>query len=63
MIRLDVDNYCSTCPDFEPDVEKYILGYDHDLKVVNTIIRCEHRDRCRNTAKYLREELEVTEHD
>ena len=63
MIRLDIDNYCQSCPDFKPDVEKYVYGYLNDIEAVNTTIRCEHRDRCRVMVQRLKEELEVTEND
>ena len=63
MIKLDVADYCQSCPDFEADIEKYVYGYTNDVKAVNTTIRCENSDRCRNMAKYLREKLEGEEHD
>lgn len=63
MIRLDVEQYCHECPDFEPDVqrpEKDILyGSDpsgRSLQLVSmsdTIIRCKYRDRCRALSRYL----------
>ena len=63
MIKLDVNDYCQSCPDFEAAVEKFEYGYLNEVKSVNTTIRCENRDRCRNLVRHLKEELEVTERD
>lgn len=63
MIKLDVDDYCQSCPDFEADVEKFEYGCLNEVKSVYTTIRCENSDRCRNLVKHLKEELEVTEND
>ena len=63
MIKLVVDDYCQSCPDFIADVEKLEYGYDTGIKVINTTIRCMNRNRCRNLVRHLKEELEVTEND
>ena len=63
MIKLDVANYCQSCPDFEADVEKFKYGCLNEVKSVYTTIRCENSDRCRNLVRHLKEESGVTEHD
>ena len=63
MIKLDVDDYCQSCPDFIADVEKFKYGCLNEIISVHTTIRCENSDRCRNMVKYLKEELEGEEHD
>ena len=63
MIKLDVDDYCQSCPDFIADVEKFEYGSLNEVKSVNTTIRCENSDRCRNLVRHLKEELKGEEHD
>ena len=63
MIKLDVADYCQSCPDFIADVEKFEYGSLSNANAVHTIIRCMNRDRCRNLVRHLKEELEVTEND
>ena len=59
MVKLEVEDYCQSCPEFEPDVDKdirrgYVESFDpFDLErrervECNTIIRCEHRGRCQS---------------
>lgn len=50
MIRVEVQGYCQSCPNFEPEVEKITMSHD-DLKlrsvvhITSTIIRCTQRER------------------
>lgn len=58
MIRVEVQDYCQSCPEFEPDVERSTQIYA-DFKVVgqtDTVIRCEHRTRCENIKRYIDKE-------
>ena len=64
MIKLKVAEYCSECPDFEPSVDKKVnTAYVYDLccdkdKVIsscNTIVSCEHADRCECIKIFLEE--------
>ena len=59
MIRLDIQEYCASCCDFEPDVTKpikssLILG-SNDTVVVqsDTVVRCTHAKRCECIKRYL----------
>lgn len=47
MIRLVIDDYCSKCPDFEPNVDKYEYNDGSgDYVRTDTTITCENRNRC-----------------
>ena len=56
MIRIDVQEYCDCCYDFEPDVtrpNKYFRdGYD-EVTVGDTIVRCAYAKRCEAIRRYL----------
>lgn len=60
MIKLDIQPYCESCCDFEPDVSKPIrevIYYDNaenDIVQTDTIIRCMHAKRCENIRRYLK---------
>lgn len=60
MIRLDIDEYCNNCPEFESDVKKDVIHYKTidfgKTSIVNTIITCEHRERCCSIKNFLEEE-------
>lgn len=51
MIKLDIDEYCNNCPEFESDVKKDVI-YFGKAPIVNTIITCEHRERCRSIKNF-----------
>lgn len=47
MIKLEVEEYCDNCPEFDAHVEKYALFPDFSKKkYFNTNITCEHKDKC-----------------
>lgn len=48
MIKLDILDYCHTCPEFEP--EKTEVYFDGD---VLHLIMCSHKDKCNNIKKHL----------
>ncbi len=58
-IRLEVQQYCSNCLDFEPDVTKpeRVNLYSHDVPVYgtfgDTIIHCKNANRCASLVRYL----------
>ena len=63
MIKLDVDEWCKDCPEFEPDVEKDteifecfdIDSYCPVKKIItDTAVTCKHRLRCQSMVDYLR---------
>lgn len=55
MIRLEVQEYCHACSDFEPDVEKPEKYYSGSEEVImtDTVVRCRYRKRCENLKRYL----------
>ena len=55
MIRVEVEEYCSECLDFQPDVEKPQKLYADitEITVTDTVIRCENRKRCEHIRRYL----------
>lgn len=60
MIRLDVQDYCQQCMDFNPDVEMpqkaYGLGPDgNEIEFIlsDTVVRCRYRKRCEAIKRYL----------
>ena len=64
MIRLDIQDYCGLCCDFEPDVTKpFKQGHrvdgtdDYSLIQTDTIIRCKHSKRCESIRRYLKQQL------
>ena len=64
MIRLDVQEYCQSCCDFEPDVirpEKNVFtDVDGNRLVIqtDTIVRCKYAKRCENIRRYLKQQSE-----
>ena len=59
MIRIDVEEYCQQCLDFEPDVTKperyYAAGKELPLHT-DTIIQCKYRKRCAAIKRYLEQQ-------
>lgn len=59
MIRLEVQPYCESCLDFEPDVIRPVKAMsftDEEILISDTIIRCEHAKRCENIRRYLQQQ-------
>ena len=63
MIKLDIQDYCHGCLDFEADVEKgrkTLVGYDclgyEEAFISDTVVRCAHRNRCKAIKRYLEKE-------
>ena len=62
MIRVEVEDYCSECMDFEPDVKKPQKMYTcmDEIIISDTVIRCKNRKRCEYIKRYL--ERKVTDY-
>lgn len=57
MIKLEIADYCQNCPGFEAEVENPTLIYNAlgDVDYLgDTLIRCEHRERCKNVYKQVK---------
>ena len=63
MIRLDIQDYCASCCDFEPDVTKPVTSSIatilNDVIVIqsDTVVRCAHAKRCECIKRYLSQQL------
>lgn len=55
MIKLEVEDYCQNCDEFEPDVRKDQFFAGGDVYCTETTVRCEHRMRCATLVKYFKE--------
>ena len=61
MISLYVKDYCSNCPEFEPSVNKSVIGVGDlmgldERPTVLTEIFCEHRRRCEELKDFIEKE-------
>lgn len=56
MIKLDVEEYCDNCPDFEPTAEKimYQSVDDQKCKACDTVVCCKLKARCASIEKYMK---------
>lgn len=63
MIRLDIQDYCASCCDFEPDVTKPVKSsvvtdlYEVAVVQSDTIVRCTNAKRCECIKRYLSQQL------
>ena len=60
MIRVEVQDYCQSCLEFEVDVENPTLLYvaSKVVEQTDTVIRCKHRTRCENIKHHIDKEKE-----
>lgn len=47
MIKLEVEEYCDDCPEFDAHIEKAVLFDGYSKEYCNTNITCEHKDKCK----------------
>ena len=57
MIRVEYEEYCEDCPEFEPDMRKEVMHTDYygskgDL-ICETVIQCQHKDRCKSMKDFI----------
>lgn len=52
MIRIDVEEYCHACLDFEPDVIKPLRNIETNTWS-DTVVQCKYRKRCAGIRRYL----------
>ena len=57
MIKLEVEDYCHDCRDFEADT------YYHCPEINSISIFCEHRNKCRAIKKYLDKQNEAAKNE
>lgn len=53
-IKIEVEDYCHECPEFEADVDTTTLYAGGGAVTVSHAIRCEKRERCSAIERYLR---------
>lgn len=60
MIKLDVADYCHTCIEFSPeaDIPVVYLTNNHPVILGDTVVRCEHQERCRNIQRNLEKNIQ-----
>ena len=67
MINLKVEKYCKNCPEFEAVVDKTSYGLLPMQSIhesfCNTVISCEHSERCRVIMDYLSKEKKDEQHN
>lgn len=56
MIKLEVEEYCDDCPEFDAHVEKVVLFAGYSKKYCNTNITCEHKDKCKRLKDMIEKE-------
>lgn len=59
MIKVDVEDYCQSCLDFESDVTKpEKFHYDHgEIIMGDTVVQCKYRKRCAGLVRYLTRQI------
>lgn len=63
MIKLNVEEYCHDCQEFEPDIETtdWHITMNQNDNIRDTIIRCHYRNRCVNMIRYLERKMKNNE--
>lgn len=63
MIRLQVEEYCHNCKEFEPVAHKSILHANFSDIMVETIVRCKNCDKCKAQYDYLKTQEKTNENN
>lgn len=63
MIKVNVEEYCQQCLDFNPDVIPPIrsTGEDGEHIQTDTIIQCKYRKRCAGITRFLEKQIKGVE--
>ena len=59
LIRLEVEDYCQSCTEFNPDVEEPTALYANREVVArtDTVVRCKSRHKCENIKMRIEQDL------
>lgn len=62
MIKLQIEDYCQNCSEFEPHVEKVDISssdlYSYEkVERTDTTITCTHRQRCDCIEEYIQKQV------
>lgn len=58
MITLDVEDYCQSCKEFDPEsemIERSFVG--SSIKEVDTIVRCSQSNKCKRLCEFLKKKV------
>ena len=57
MIKLEVEDYCQNCPNFEAKLEKdsIVAGISPTITINETIVRCKYETMCENMYRHIKE--------
>ena len=59
MIRLDIQEYCGECCDFEPDVKRPEKIWASTCVILtDTVVSCRYAKRCESIKRYLKQKME-----
>lgn len=60
MIQLEVEPYCQECLEFKPDMmQSAVQTLSGEFQHVNTTIFCEHKNRCKQIEKVIKQGLRM----
>lgn len=61
MIRIEVEDYCHSCLDFDSDVTppKRAVGLVGESILTDTIVKCKYRKRCAGIKRYLEQQAKT----
>lgn len=57
MIKLDIQDYCQHCTEFEVEVEQSDIYSIGTFRETLTCIKCKHRFKCKNIEQYLEKNM------
>lgn len=55
MIKVDVEEYCENCENFEPEAQTLTATNCMGEKICNTTVKCRYRTMCKRVHDNLRE--------
>lgn len=61
MIKLEVEDYCQDCRNFEADVQRpniYHAMFGEEFSSGDTIVRCEYRKHCKHVVEFVKKKEE-----
>ena len=53
-IKLQVEEYCQNCPNFEATVEKFDFNAGGTTYLYDTVIKCSNAEQCGHMMEFLR---------
>ena len=53
MIRLNVDEWCQNCPEFDAETFMACLYSDNNVMHTDAVVKCKHQKRCQSITQFL----------